>query len=69
MLDSISAFSYEANMDVEVVGIDGNETPYQVTCKVANSSAFLFWELPLLYGSRLPEKKMKSLCLLLLLER
>lgn len=57
MLDSISAFSYEANMDVEVVGIDGNETPYQVTYKVANSSAFLFWKLPLLYGSRLPEKE------------
>ena len=44
-------------MDVEVVGIDGNETPYQVTYKVANSSAFLFWKLPLLYGSRLPEKE------------
>ena len=57
MLDSISAFSYEANMDVEVVGIDGNETPYQVTYKVANSSAFLFWKLPLLYGSRLPEEE------------
>ena len=40
MLDSISAFSYEANMDVEVVGIDGNETPYQVTYKTSNPSAF-----------------------------
>ena len=57
MLDSISAFSYEANMDVEVVGIDGNETPYQVTYKTSNPSAFLFWKLPLLYGSRLPERE------------
>lgn len=57
MLEGWAVFSYEAEMEVEVVEKDGRETPYKVTYKVATPATFPFWKLPLLYGSRLPERE------------
>ena len=57
MLEGWAVFSYEAGMEVEVVEKDGRETPYKVTYKVATPATFPFWKLPLLYGSRLPERE------------
>ena len=57
MLEGWAVFSYEAEMEVEVVEKDGRETPYKVTYKVTTPATFPFWKLPLLYGSRLPERE------------
>lgn len=55
--------------EIDVIDKDQKEKPFLVNYTVVNGNTFSFYGLGLLYGNRIPEKRMKSLYHVLLQKR